>query len=696
MPRFDSIISLAPFHVSSVISPSQAGSLDAARSKTRGAAQSVLRVGVLGAGRMARHHVQTILKSSGVALVAVADPSATARESIGALAPSARLFESLDQMLRDEALDIVHIVTPPDTHHAAALAALEAGCHIYVEKPFASSVKEATQVLELAEREGLIVCAGHQLLFEGPTRVVDRFLPVIGRVVHVESYFSFRTVRRAPGGRVPLRPDLQLLDILPHPVYMLLHFLERCAVGKTEMLTLDISEGGTVHAIIRRGSLSASLVVTLEGRPVESYLRVVGTNGALVADYVSGTVERRIGAGGSAIDKVLAPYRRAWQLPTQAIRALMRRVLTRNAGYAGVPELVQDFYRAVREASASPLSPWSLVETTRICEEVATRLAALRTTAAKVQRHADPTVVVTGGTGFLGRALVKELVGAGEQVRVLARREPATWDRITGAEYRVADIGQPLAPELFTGARIVIHAAAETAGGWSEHQRNSVDGTANVMRAAAAGGVRQAVHVSSIAVLARAQIVDENTPLESRAHGVGPYVWGKLESERVALQLAGDLGLDIRVVRPGPIVDHHAFEPPGRLGKRVGNLFVAAGSPGQRLGVVEVSFAAAVLRWIAQHFERTPGKINLLSPAMVTRRELITRLKHTNPDISVLWLPTPLLVPLSWLAVAAQKLLRPNQPVMNVARAFASQRYDTTLIAALAKDLDTSATLAPR
>lgn len=646
-----------------------------------------LRVGIVGAGKMAQNHARAIQRTHVAAsLVAIADPSDAATEAMLAITPGARAYDSLEAMLAAERIDVLHVCTPPSTHFRLTELALRSGCHVYVEKPFVESTSEATRLLALAERTGRLVCAGHQLLFEAPTRIAGDYLRAIGRVVHVESYFSFRTVRRAPGGRVPLRPDLQLLDILPHPVYLLLHFLERCATGPIELAGLEVSETGTVHAVVRRGSLTASLVVTLEGRPVESYARIVGTNGSLTADYVRGTVQRQIGPGFTGIDKVFAPYRAAWQLATGTTRALADRVLRKQKSYPGLVELFDAFYGAARDGRPSPVSPESLRETTRIWELVAARLEAQRAVAphAEIANADRPPVVVTGGTGFLGRELVRTLIANGEQVRVLARREPAAWERVAGAGYVVADLGAPLPDHLLRGARAVVHAAAETAGGWEEHQRNSIDATEHVLRAAARAGVRDVIHVSSIAVLAGASVVRDDSPLEPNARGSGPYVWGKLESERLAVRVGAELGLDLRVVRPGPIVDASAFEAPGRLGKRLGNVFVAVGRPGHRLGVVEVGFAARTLTWMLGHMDDAPAVLNLVTPGLVAKRDLLARMRADNPDLSVVWLPTFVLVPLSWAAIVLQKVLRPGRPAMNVARVFSVQDYDTSRIGGLA------------
>ena len=321
---------------------------ETSRRPVPGAAPAPIRVALAGGGKMAQNHARAIGRTPTPAqLVAVADPSPEARAGIQAIAPGAAGYADLAELLEKERPDVLHICTPPTTHAALATAALEAGCHVYVEKPFVESGTEAEELLELANSRGLKVCAGHQLLYEPPTRRALELLPAIGRLSHVESYFSFRTVRRAPGGRVPLRSDLQLLDILPHPVYLLLRFLEEGTEGRTELTALEVGEGGTIHALVRRGNLTGNLVVTLEGRPVESYMRLVGANGSIFADYVRSTVQRQIGPGISGIDKLFAPYRTARQLVGGTTAAMARRFLKKQTSYPGLAELFDAFYGSI-------------------------------------------------------------------------------------------------------------------------------------------------------------------------------------------------------------------------------------------------------------------------------------------------------------------------------------------------------------
>lgn len=648
---------------------------------------------------MGRHHASAIARIPEKArVVAVADPAPDVHAAVRQVAPGAQIFSGLDELLAACDVDVVHICTAPHTHEAFAERVLRAKRHAYVEKPFAENAAAAQRLIDLASANGVRVCSGHQLLYEAPSREAIALLPKLGRLVHVESYFSFRVAKRLPGPRAPLRDDHQLLDVLPHPTYVLLHFLEAAAPNAPlEVRSIEAGPGGTVHVLIKRGNVTGSLVMTIDGRPVESYLKLVGTYGTVNADYVRSTVQRQIGPGANGIDKAFNPYRIARQLTFGTTKALATRVLKKQKSYPGLAESFSAFYDSIRGTGNTVVTPQSIVDTVRVCEQIASVLDVDAPPATVQVRPGAPKIVLTGGTGFLGRFIVKTLVEQGYAVKVLARRLPAVWDRLPGAEYRAVDMAYGLDANELRGAETVIHAAAETAGGWDEHQRNSLDASDRLIDAAAQAGVRRIVHVSSISVMAMpvgGRAIDEASPLHENGRDCGPYAWGKLESERRLAQRANDAGIEVRVVRPGAFVDYQEFDPPGLLGKRVGNIFVAIGSRSEPLGVVDVAFAARATVWIARNFERAPKVLHLFDPQLPTKRDLVARLRAINPDLMVVWMPRFILHPLSWFAIGLQKVLRPGKPAINVAKVFTRIPFDTTAVANLAPAIEQSADVA--
>ena len=663
-----------------------------------------LRIAIIGFGKMGLNHAKAIQRCAGARLVGIADPAAEADKLPATLAEDVRVFKSAGELLDGIAPDVVHVVTPPSTHADLAKLCLLRGAHVYVEKPFTLTAADAREVLESAARANRMVCAGHQLLFEKPAKALRAALPLIGRVVHVESYFSFRTVRKARDGRSPMSPIEQLLDILPHPVYTLLDALREGEQDSgVEIASLEVRPEGEVHAILKSGGITGCLIVTLRGRPVESYLRVIGTNGSLRADFVRGALIELAGAGTSAISLITNPYREGMQILSRSTRGFASRIRERKLGYPGLNELFQGFYESIVAGQRPPLSPSSIVETVRVCERVGVALRSAETDrqrAAEValaarERELAPVdaargcVLVTGGSGTLGAAVVKELRGRGWAVRAVSRRVPAPSARQAGVKYLAADLGEPLDPGLFADVVTVVHCAAETGGDKTAHERNTIAATRNVMVAAASAGAKRFVHISSIAVLKPRKtvggIADERSPVDRGNLARGPYVWAKAESECDVIENAPTLGLSARVVRPGPLVDFDAYEPPGRLGRELGPVYVAVGPRNGRLSLCAVRTAALVIRSIVEDFDAAAAVINLVEPEAPTRRELLSLWLRQRPDLRKVWLPGWMLGVLSPLAVLAQKVLRPRATPISLAAAFSSERYDTTVAAAAIK-----------
>lgn len=661
----------------------------------------MIRVALFGAGKMAMHHANAIRLQGNAILVAAADPAFAGGEPPKGLGGDVALYSSPEELLARVKPDVVHVCTPPETHAPLANLALRHGAHVYVEKPFALTSAEAMDVLSSAAAKGLGVCAGHQLLYEAPALMADEGSAKLGRIVHVESYFSFRPVRRSRDGRAAISPLDQLVDILPHPVYLLLHYLERGspqqADSPVEVVSMEAGPSGSVHGLLRRCGMTGTLTVTLEGRPVESYIKLVGTNGCLLADFVRGTVIALPGPGTSSIAKVLSPYQQSWQMAWKTTRALYRRLAGKQKSYPGLFEIIGAFYRSLQPGSPPAVSRSSIVETVAICEEAGKKLRAAereRNAAEEKERERRESalpppdrsrggVLVTGGTGMLGKAVARELRRNNRFTRVVARAIPPASARVPGVEYAAADLAGSIPPELFRDVSIVVHCAAETAGGMEAHERNSVGATRNLLKAMQAAGVKELIHISSIAVLKTGREtggpIDENTPLALENEDRGPYVWGKAVSERLARDEGESHGVRVRVIRPGPLVSYGDFEPPGRLGREVGPFFIMIGSRKGRLSLCSVETAAEVIRYYVDHFDSIPSTLNLVEPDAPTRGELVSRLLRERPDLKALVVPLGLLwtlaPPLKWM----QRLLRPGKKPLDIYSAFAGEEYDSAL-----------------
>jgi dihydroflavonol-4-reductase len=168
------------------------------------------------------------------------------------------------------------------------------------------------------------------------------------------------------------------------------------------------------------------------------------------------------------------------------------------------------------------------------------------------------SVLVTGGTGFLGRALVERLLGVGDHVKALARSDASTSElAVLGAD---AVRGDVLDLEALAGAMrgcdVVYHAAGANAfcvRDPSPMFEVNVRGSQNVVRAAARAGVRRVVYTSSAATLGEASGTIGSEASPHRGWFLSDYERSKFEAERTVFATAREVGLDVVSVNPASV-----------------------------------------------------------------------------------------------------------------------------------------------
>ena len=163
------------------------------------------------------------------------------------------------------------------------------------------------------------------------------------------------------------------------------------------------------------------------------------------------------------------------------------------------------------------------------------------------------TTVVTGGTGVVGRALLEHLSDGQTKIRALVRSVPKVLP--VGVEAVTGDVLVYQSLErAFEGADLVYHVAGINqmcVSNPGEMYRVNVDGTRNVLRAAAAAGVRRVVHTSSAATIGEQVGTVGSEETVHRKSFVSHYERSKYEAEQVVLTEAG--GVDVVIVNPSSV-----------------------------------------------------------------------------------------------------------------------------------------------
>lgn len=164
---------------------------------------AVIRVGMIGVGNRGAFLLRQVLKAPNVKVVAIADldPEALKRAGQAAAAHSPDLMTEFRKLLDRKDIDAVFVATPVDLHKEMAVAALEVGKHIYLEKPLARTAAECRQVVQAARTSQGILQAGFQLRHD-PFRaasVKHIHSGGIGRVLFLQAYRHSGDLPRSTG-----------------------------------------------------------------------------------------------------------------------------------------------------------------------------------------------------------------------------------------------------------------------------------------------------------------------------------------------------------------------------------------------------------------------------------------------------------------------------------------------------------------
>jgi predicted dehydrogenase len=135
-----------------------------------------VRTAVVGLGYWGPNLVRNLQEAPQADVLWACDQQAAALEKIGRRYPAVALTSDFHEILRDEAVEAVLLATPVSTHFPLAMSALEAGKHVFVEKPLAASVDEAAKLVDAAKAHDRVLMPGHTFLYSPPVLMIREMI----------------------------------------------------------------------------------------------------------------------------------------------------------------------------------------------------------------------------------------------------------------------------------------------------------------------------------------------------------------------------------------------------------------------------------------------------------------------------------------------------------------------------------------
>ncbi|HOA73901.1 MAG TPA: NAD-dependent epimerase/dehydratase family protein [Phycisphaerae bacterium] len=537
-------------------------------------------VGLAGTGYIAHYHAKALCRMPSVRLAAVCDLSRSRASDFAAAYGIAGVHTSLETMLARERLDVVHVLTPPPDHGRAGRLILDAGAHLLLEKPMCTDLAECDSLLHVAEQRGLRVGANHNFLFHPAYERLrgDVRSGLIGSLDHIAITWALELpqVKNGPFDMWALRdPANILLEVGSHAISQVLDLApvpEEITVRPSDAVQLP---GGVTF--FRRWQISmlcgpTAVDVYFSFAPgfARRTVQASGLLGTALTDLERNTyVLQRHGRRQQDFGKyeILAGAGRSLQ--RQARGNLVRYLLSKaglcesgNAYAASMTWSIRAFYRGLTGSLDARCSGQLGRQVVEQCIRMAAQADLPRPAArprikhGRSSRRAD--TLVLGGTGFIGRELVRQLLADGQTVRVLSRSRCTPLDADhDGLDIVTGDVRNPVdLTRAFDGVRDVYHLARSPGGSWKNYYEQDVLGTQKLAQLCGDVGIRRLVYTSSIVGyrLDGSGPITEDTPFDPAVCRQNKYARAKAQAEAVLMAAHRERALPVVIVRPGMVI----------------------------------------------------------------------------------------------------------------------------------------------
>lgn len=548
-----------------------------------------LRVGIVGTGYIADFHAYAINHAPGVEAVAVCDPNLNRAKLFASQWRISKVFGSLDSMLRSAQLDCVHILAPPDQHYSLAKAALEYGVNVLLEKPMCTKTADAEELVSLAKERQLYLGVSHNFLFSAAYSKLREIVRsgLLGPLDHVTINYFFELGQIRSGlfdSWMFQEPGNVLIETGPH-LLSALHDLVGAPQNIVSAAEREIIMPGGYKTFRRwrvRANVNHTAVdLNIEHGPGFSQrtIEIRGLLGSATADLDANTCTvDRTGAWSVDLDRYSRSRSIAKQLKSQAWKTLADYGFTKvglrsrgNPYQATIIDSVAAFYAGVKNGSVlderidgrlgrdvikSCLSILAAagVETDQPSPPISPSYTTLAV---------KPTVLVFGGTGFIGRELIRELLAKGYGVRAAVRGSAAVLAEFDNGYLEIVKVNIESEEDLtksMEGIEFVYHLARATAKTWEDYLQHDVEPTRLIAKACLAAQVKRLIYTGTIDSYyagARAGKITDDTPVDPNIRRRNYYARAKAAAEAILTKMHREERLPVVIYRPGIVIGKH-------------------------------------------------------------------------------------------------------------------------------------------
>lgn len=546
------------------------------------------RVGIVGAGYISDYHARAIVREPDTELVAICDMNIQLANKLLVHGPNASIYSDYQTMLAEESLDVVHVLTQPDSHHYLARLAIEAGCNVILEKPVTVDAAEALQLQELAKQHDVQLAVNHNFLFSRPFNQLKIILDdgSLGPIKSIRVVWkkSLPQVTHGPWTLWMLRePSNILFETGSHSLSEVLAVVDVPEVVSVSAQAPRVLPSGSRFyqrwsVALKAGDTTIQVDKFFDSGYEQHVVEVEGVFGVARADIENDVFSLEQSTGLTYDSERLS-------INTKMGLVRVKQAIHTFASYLGSKfiksarggpyesSMLTSLANCYRQLQGNPDGPYSSIDyaikIANLAEAVADNLSAAIREQEKLPSTIpdfvtaptkDAKILIIGASGFIGSRLLADLQGDARGVRALVRN-PSALNGINLSEnceilmgdYRTEEVIE----KALDGVEIVFHLAVAHGNSLAGYLQADSDPTLALARRCQQSGVKRFIYTGTIDSLylgPGAGCVKEADGIDEQITRRNNYAHSKAITEQRLMDLHRTEDFPLVIIRPAIVL----------------------------------------------------------------------------------------------------------------------------------------------
>ncbi len=541
-----------------------------------------INVCIAGAGGISDSHLSVLKSLPHVNVNAVIDPQIQMAERLAKAWNVPFFYADPKEIFAKKHSDVAHILVPPHKHKEAALPYINAGMHVFIEKPMCLSVADALSLKEAAQQHEVEVGINQNTVFTPAHLRVKELVKAntLGKIHHIYYHWNNDLALLAAKKYTHWMfqsPQNIFFEQAVHPlaqIYDLIGAVQDCNVLTRNPMKLaagiDFFDTWQVSMICEKAT--AQFLYSIGQEFPSIGMSVICENGTITANMLRNRVVVETSTPGRDFIDYHTGRAMARQLNSQSFRgfteelkaAFRLRPLT-DWQSEGMRNSITAFYDGLRTKQLAVNIDFG-TEVVRMCEKIAQCLplsdaSKNQAPALHPNRSAQADVAIFGGTGFIGRHIVKRLVTAGMRVNVMARGSSGLPDIFSHelVNCRPGNIANPedVAQVIGDAPYVIDLAFSFGDSSWDYMEQVNIQGCRNVAEYCLQKNVKRLIYTSTIGALdlsSPRNVIKDSTGPDPKFETGDIYAKFKAICENLLLEMHRKQGLNVCIFRPGLVI----------------------------------------------------------------------------------------------------------------------------------------------